>query len=97
MTERKIRVFCDLDDLFSYTENWVKARDILKQFTAENKFNGCFWFDQDSSDGFLGEDEEIVNIIADYFDGTYETSCITGFYDPAGDKYDNLYYLSIEM
>lgn len=93
MTQLKIDIFDDLDALLDGL-SYDQARERMKEFRCDTSFHGV-WYDPNSGE-WLSEDYTTLNIIADWFDGVHNCSCLTGFYWPNGDSYDDLFFLSIE-
>lgn len=79
MTDEKIRIFAELDDLIPEESGVREAWEIMKQFTPENPFNGVWYYAPD--DELNATQPEVLEIIADYFDGTYDVESYTGFYE----------------
>ena len=102
MSPRKIDIFYELDELIPEGYTFDEALEYMKGFRKGNPFHGV-WY-HPVNDEFYSDDDEALNIVADYFDGTYGTACVTWFYNPEDDRRNNevdeftgLYGLSIEM
>lgn len=96
----KTLLFAKLDELIPEGTCYKDAVKILeKRATREHPFWSIFTSDTCS---FVSPSEEVVNLIADYFDGTYDASCITGYYDVlydleenVSDWYTGMYYVDV--
>lgn len=100
-TKMKQLLFDELDALIPDGTNYEDALKILREHaTRERPFFSLF---ASTMYSFLSPSEEVVNIIADYFDGTYDASCVTGSYDVLEDLeegvcdyYSGMYYVDVE-
>ena len=99
--EMKTLLFTELDDLIPDGTKYEDALKLLRErATRERPFFSLFASDLYS---FVSPSEEVVNLIAGYFDGTYDASCVTGSYDVLEDLkegvcdyYSGLYYVDVE-
>ena len=82
----------DLDD----------AMRIMGKYTESYPFHGL-WKDPYGTYDFVGDDEDTIEIVADWLDDTYATTTVTGSYDRDEDErygtvdyYTGKYYLSVD-